>query len=276
MKIKSKKKFRSAVAICLIAAIVIGGAYALLSAYDSRTNRFTAGTLSLKLTEEDWRETNAQDLMPLQTVSKNPCVINEDGNIDAWIYASVKVPSTNIDYDSDTAPTAIGADGTALDASVVGEYYDLFSLIGDNRSDSSSYAGVNSDWKLVAYDATHRNETKGYTIYYYAYTAGPLEGYKPIEYVTTEDGGYTEVPAKGVTTSLFDEIQLVNIEQRPNDSDILQQIDVQGYGIQKENIDNVYKGWAVFANQNSTAIENSGLVFCVDGYSTMSGVVVYG
>lgn len=275
MKVKNKKKFRSAVAICLIAAIVIGGAYALLSAYDSRTNRFTSGTLSLNLTEEDWQETNARDLMPLQTVSKNPCVINEEGNIDAWVYASVKVPSTNVNFDSDIAPTTIGADGTALDASAIGEYYDLFSLIGDNH-EGSSLVGINPDWELVAYDATHRNETKGYTIYYYAYKAGALEGYQPVEYVTTEDGSYTEIPAKGVTTSLFDKVQLVNIEQRPNDSDIVQQIDVQGYGIQKASIDNVYKGWAIFANQNSAAIESSGLVFCVDGYSTTGGMVKYG
>ena len=234
---KNKKMIKALFCTVLAVALFIGTAFAFLQAHDSRVNRFTKGTLTLELTEENWEEVNAIDMVPMQTVSKDPRVENPEGNIEAWIMSSVKVPSANVPYDGD-APVGITADKTVL-KSTAGEYYDLFNYT------------VNDGWELVAADATHRNEPEGYTIYYYVYTADSIAG------------GET-------TTALFDEVQLNNITKRPDT--YRRSIDIDGYGMQKDNVDSVYKAWSLFANQNSY----SSLTFYNNAYSySSSNTVLY-
>ena len=248
-KLFKNKKAKAAISICLIAAVLIGGAFALLSAYDSRTNRFTQGTLSLSLTETNWEATNAQNMLPLQTVRKNPQVINDNkDNIPAWVFMSVKVPSTNTEFEDETVPV-----------------------------DKDNTAGVNTtDWELVAYDASQRNQDRGFTTYYYVYKAGALEGHTTVETTTTD--GETEVPIveeKGITSPLFNEVQLVNIAQRPADGKIINKIDVQGCGIQQSNIADVYTAWAIFANQNNGTNNVSNFTYCNSNYHLNDGIVSF-
>ena len=272
-KLFKNKKAKAAISICLIAAVLIGGAFALLSAYDSRTNRFTQGTLSLSLTETNWDATNAQNMLPLQTVRKNPQVINDNkDNIPAWVFMSVKVPSTNAEFEEGAVPTNKRADGQPLEAKDVGEYYDLFTLLNEDNT-----AGVNTtDWELVAYDASQRNQDRGFTTYYYVYKAGALEGHTTVETTTTD--GETEVPIieeKGITSPLFNEVQLVNIAQRPADGKIINKIDVQGSGIQQSNIADVYTAWAIFANQNNGTNNVSNFTYCNSNYHLNDGIVSF-
>lgn len=272
-KLFKNKKAKAAISICLIAAVLIGGAFALLSAYDSRTNRFTQGTLSLSLTETNWDATNAQNMLPLQTVRKNPQVINDNkDNIPAWVFMSVKVPSTNAEFEEGTVPTDKRADGQPLEAKDVGEYYDLFTLLNEDNT-----AGVNTtDWELVAYDASQRNQDRGFTTYYYVYKTGALEGHTTVETTTTD--GETEVPMveeKGITSPLFNEVQLVNIAQRPADGKIINKIDVQGCGIQQSNIADVYTAWAIFANQNNGTNNVSNFTYCNSNYHLNDGIVSF-
>lgn len=271
-KFFKNKKVRAIISIGLVAAVLIGGAFALLSAYDSRTNRFTQGTLSLSLTETNWDATNAQNLLPLQKVNKNPQVINDnEDNIPAWVFMSVKVPSTNAQYEEDVAPTSTGVGGFMLDPKDAGDYYDLFELLDENDA-----TGVNeTDWELVAYDASARNQALGYTTYYYVYTAGPVEGHSVTESTTTEDGESSVVTETGVTSPLFNKVQLVNIAERPADDKIIQKIDVQGCGIQQSNIDDVYTAWAIFANQNNGTNSVSNFTYVNSGYTLTNGVVSY-
>ncbi len=234
---KNKKILTPVLCAVLAVTLLIGGAFAFLMAQDSRVNRFTKGTLTLELTEDNWAEVNATDMVPMQKVSKDPRVINPEGNIEAWIMSSIKVPSTNVDYEG-AAPVSIAADKTAL-KSDIGEYYDLFNYT------------VNEGWELVAMDTTHRNEQDGYTTYYYVYAADSVAG------------GET-------STALFDEVQLNNITEKP--LSYKRSIDVEGYGMQKDNVDSAYKAWSIFANQNSY----SDLTFYNTGYSyNSSGVVIY-
>ena len=272
-KLFKNKKAKAAISICLIAAVLIGGAFALLSAYDSRTNRFTQGTLSLSLTETNWDATNAQNMLPLQTVRKNPQVINDNkDNIPAWVFMSVKVPSTNTEFEDETVPVDKRADGQPLETKDVGEYYDLFTLLNEDNT-----AGVNTtDWELVAYDASQRNQDRGFTTYYYVYKAGALEGHTTVETTTTD--GETEVPIveeKGITSPLFNEVQLVNIAQRPADGKIINKIDVQGCGIQQSNIADVYTAWAIFANQNNGTNNVSNFTYCNSNYHLNDGIVSF-
>lgn len=271
-KFFKNKKVRAIISVGLVAAVLIGGAFALLSAYDSRTNRFTQGTLSLSLTETDWDATNAQNLLPLQAVNKNPQVINDnEDNISAWVFMSVKVPSTNVEYEDDVAPTSTGVGGFALEAKDVGDYYDLFEML-----DKDETIGVNeSDWELVAYDASARNQALGYTTYYYVYTAGPVEGYAVTESTTTEENEEPVVTEKGITSPLFNKVQLVNIAERPANDKIIQKIDVQGCGIQQSNIDDVYTAWAIFANQNNGTNNVSNFTYVNSGYALNNGVVSF-
>lgn len=272
-KLFKNKKAKAAISICLIAAVLIGGAFALLSAYDSRTNRFTQGTLSLSLTETNWDATNAQNMLPLQTVRKNPQVINDNkDNIPAWVFMSVKVPSTNAEFEDETVPVDKRADGQPLEVKDVGEYYDLFTLLNEDNA-----AGVNTtDWELVAYDASQRNQDRGFTTYYYVYKTGALEGHTTVETTTTD--GETEVPIveeKGITSPLFNEVQLVNIAQRPTDGKIINKIDVQGCGIQQSNIADVYTAWAIFANQNNGTNNVSNFTYCNSNYHLNDGIVSF-
>lgn len=251
-KQKITKRTRLIICLCMAGIILIGSAFSLLSAMDGRINRFTRGVLSLSLTEENWSEVSAANLVPLQIVNKDPRIINDnEENISAWVFMSVKVPSTDSQYEAETSetvtinsnPELFGADGTGL--TVVGSYYDMFRYT------------VNDGWELVAIDASRRNEENGYTSYYYVYTKGALAG-----------GETTE-------TALFDTVQLVNLMKTPNDDKYKKSIDVEGCGIQQDNIDSVYSAWAIFANQNANIQKTDDYTFIKDGLQLDNNYVKY-
>lgn len=236
---RQKKIFKLSICLSVLLAVLITASFAFMSAYDSRVNRFTPGTLSLELTEENWNEINAQNMVPMQVVKKDPKVINPEGNIDAWIFASVKVPSANVSHEGDPGLNIKGADGTELKAEdVAASYYDLFNYT------------VNKDWSLVAIDASKRGQTNGYTTYYYVYTTGKVAG-------------------GAESSALFDTVQLNNITSVPENYKA--SIDVEGAGIQGNGIDTVYKAWSIYANQNNW----SDLSFYNDGYTESNSVIKY-
>ena len=52
-------------------------------------------------------------------------------------------------------------------------------------------------------------------------------------------------------------------------------IDVEGWGIQKENIENVYKAWSVFANQNNDIQNVSNFTIVNNNIALDNGVLKY-
>lgn len=126
----SKKRSRAILSILLIAAILITGAFAFLTAQDSKTNVFTVGNVSIKLTErfdtdlsgsiDETKEiydssderitlTDGKSVVPGQKVIKSPYVENVGTN-EAWTYVVVGIPTTNSDsafYNNETGQTAI-------------------------------------------------------------------------------------------------------------------------------------------------------------------------
>ena len=113
------QKKKAIVSVLLMVAILITGAFAFLSATDSKTNVFTVGNVKIKLSEEfdtnqngsiektndendevyDASETQVSlkgEILPGQKVIKRPYVENTGKN-KAWVYITVGIPTTNSD-----------------------------------------------------------------------------------------------------------------------------------------------------------------------------------
>ena len=111
----SKTKSRAILSILLIAAILITGAFAFLTAQDSKTNVFTVGSVKIELLEqfdtdlsgqidndETFTSSNSNDdvvmesnIVPGQTVIKRPYIENTGKN-EAWVYVTVGIPTDSI------------------------------------------------------------------------------------------------------------------------------------------------------------------------------------
>lgn len=133
----SKTKSRAILSILLIATILITGAFAFLTAQDSKTNVFTVGNVSIKLTEkfdtdlsgaiDESKEVydssaeritlaDGKSIVPGQKVIKSPFVENVGTN-EAWTYVVVGIPTTNSDSafrDNKTGKTAIAGQEVSI------------------------------------------------------------------------------------------------------------------------------------------------------------------
>lgn len=103
-KIKtSKKTIVIAAAICAVMAV--GGALAYFTDYDEAENNISIGEVTIDLTEPVWDSyedsdedgvpDEAEDIVPTQTISKDPMVTNTGIN-DAYVYLTVSVPKAEI------------------------------------------------------------------------------------------------------------------------------------------------------------------------------------
>lgn len=103
-KKNSKQKKQAIFAIFLCAALLIGGAFAFLTATDSKTNVFTVGKISIDLYENfngveyaggvDPAETGVkvENVVPGFDIEKEPWVVNTSKN-DCYLYMTVRVPT---------------------------------------------------------------------------------------------------------------------------------------------------------------------------------------
>lgn len=101
----NKKKTVLAAAILLF-MFVIGGAIAYFTDTDQKTNTFTIGGVDITLTEAGWDalpDTNnndiadaAEDMMPGESVTKDPLINNVSTKSAAYVFAKVEVPCTTI------------------------------------------------------------------------------------------------------------------------------------------------------------------------------------
>lgn len=62
---------------------------------EQNTNVITVGDVTVDLTETKWNPENGKDILPLETVEKNPQVTNT-GSVNTWIFLKVKNPKKNI------------------------------------------------------------------------------------------------------------------------------------------------------------------------------------
>ncbi len=101
---KKDKLFLAAVVLLLL--LVVGGAIAYFTDTDTKTNTFTIGSVDITLTETAWdalTDTNsdgipdaATDMMPGQSVAKNPTVNNISTKNPAYVFVKVEVPCTTV------------------------------------------------------------------------------------------------------------------------------------------------------------------------------------
>ena len=100
-----KKKKTVLAAIILLLMFVVGGAIAYFTDTDTKTNIFTIGSVDITLTEPGWNLTDAnnndipdaaEDLMPGESVTKDPTINNVSTKNPAYVFAKVEVPCTTI------------------------------------------------------------------------------------------------------------------------------------------------------------------------------------
>ena len=101
------KKNRTIIAaVVLLMVFVVGGAIAYFTDIDTKTNTFTIGSVDITLTEDGWdalADNNnnsipdaAEDMMPGDSVTKDPLINNVSTKNPAYVFIKVEVPCTTI------------------------------------------------------------------------------------------------------------------------------------------------------------------------------------
>ncbi len=223
-----KKRIVLAAAACaLVVSTGIGGTMAYLTdKTDTKVNTFTVGKVKIEVDEPTWdanKEADskyAQNLVPNQTVQKDPQVKNT-GNNDAIVFMKVTVPVKS-------GITFAGADGTKESPS--GNPEELFYLQtadkdGKTAADGNSFG---SDWV----ELTLLEETK-------------TDGSDSSDGTKTYVFGYDKKLAAGTdgkdgasTSALFNQVQLKNVVEGQVDKST-QNISIDAYAIQADYISGV-------------------------------------
>lgn len=94
------KKYQKIFAAVIGCAAILPASAGLTNAFlqkpmNELNNVMTPGNIDVLLTEPLWKKEDAADLLPGQTVSKNPTVTNTGDN-DSWVFLRVDVPVKNI------------------------------------------------------------------------------------------------------------------------------------------------------------------------------------
>ncbi len=124
---KKKSLVVTMASVAAIAAIGIGSTFAYFTSQDEATNAFTLGDIEIDLTEENWDEDNGVNILPMQTIAKDPAVTNTGSN-DAYIFLKVIIPQAEVQLEGqDEASvqdlfTFEANDGWTLISSENGEY----------------------------------------------------------------------------------------------------------------------------------------------------------
>ena len=101
------KKNRTIIAaVVLLLVLAVGGAVAYFTDSEQKTNTFTIGNVDITLTEDGWdalADTNnndipdaAEDMMPGESVTKDPLINNVSTKNPAYVFIKVVVPCTTI------------------------------------------------------------------------------------------------------------------------------------------------------------------------------------
>ena len=104
------KKKTILAAVVLLLVFVVGGAIAYFTDTDFATNTFTIGNVDIDLVESTWENLDtatvdkndndipdaAEDMMPGETVDKDPVIKNLSTKNPAYVFVKVEVPCSNI------------------------------------------------------------------------------------------------------------------------------------------------------------------------------------
>lgn len=97
---RTMKKYKRALTAAIGCAAIFLASAGLTNAFlqkpmNELNNVITPGSIDVLLTEPLWKREDASNLLPGQTVSKNPTVTNTGDN-DSWVFLRVDVPIKNI------------------------------------------------------------------------------------------------------------------------------------------------------------------------------------
>ena len=227
MKKNNKRTKKGAIiALCMAGAIAISGAFAFLSDSESAINRFSftdedgEQTVDVEIQEPNWHEEDGQDILPLETVTKDPKVVNMGEN-DVYSFVTVLVPTAKEIKLNNNDGTVYTANDVELFTYSVNEGWTEVSAtadkvtVDDARSFTSKVTGSEAvvtgapvllktntvDGKIVPQAITNRAEIDtDANIYYTAHT-----------YAYAKDSAMTRVDAGAETSTLFDTITMINI-----------------------------------------------------------------
>ena len=140
------------IAIACACALALVGVYAYLTATDQVKNIFGfTDKLDIEVVEPNWDPDNAQNLLPTQSVTKDPALHNPN-KVDVYVFADVVIPQKDI--------VTANADGT-LNASAV---VDLFSYeLNDGWTLKDTIVGDDGavTYRYVYNDVVPAGETSG-------------------------------------------------------------------------------------------------------------------
>lgn len=250
-----------------LAALLTAGAIgttttmAYLTDNESHTNTFTVGNVTTDLEEPHWDTTDenddgtpdaAENIVALQEVSKDP-VMHNTGDNDAVVFLKVTVPVK-------TVKTA-ALDGTLEEEKA----QEIFYLKDEADAVTALVNHFDENWIELSdkEDGTdYSTDTRTYVF-----------GYK------------TKLAAKSKTEPLFDKVQLKNVVEGSLESDVANDILVEGYALQATSLyegttdltasltdTNLSKIYDIFMNQNSELKTSSSTVEAdTNGNTNLSG-----
>lgn len=239
------------VACLSVAGIGLSATIAYFTSQDEQVNNLTVDEGlegKMDLVEPNWCADQATDMVPTQTVAKDPKIFNT-GDIDTYMFAEVKVPATKV--------RTVAADGSLNDD---GDVYKPVYLIGDGEISDTMCGveghdpqhGLYKPYSWVKYDTTEGSTWgSGWTVYS---VQAPTEDNEHYVYTLT----YSDiVPAKTAaethgTTELFKAVQLDNFIES-SELATAQEIIVTGHAIQAEGFSNVSEAMTAYNNQSETA-----------------------
>ena len=218
MNRSSKTKTRKAfISIALVLALAITGALAFLTARDSAENKFTVGNVDIDLTEPNWDENAAKNIVSGQVIAKDPTITNTGRN-DAYVYMMVEIPKA-IETD------IVSTDESGNEVTTTEANYPLFSF------------AANEGWTLI--DSQVGTDIDAYDYYVYGYNTALTPG----NAATLFD----EVAFANVTSDFVDTYAGEN-------DDLSLDINVTGYAIQSDYYNNeatdATTAWTLYINQN--------------------------
>lgn len=187
-----------------LAAAGVGAFSAYLTDTDRATNTFTVGKVQVTLDESDYPGNDSDEvknIVPNQEIAKNPLVENTGAN-DAIVFMTVTVPRATV--------TTVAADGTKG----ITENTDLFWF----KQAADAQNAFANNWNETNWVKLTSKET------------------------TTDSGstyvfGYSKKLSKGEKTdTLFDKVQLKNIIENEIEGGTVEDIVINTYAIQADNI----------------------------------------
>lgn len=206
-KTNKRTKKGAIIALCMAGAIAISGAFAFLSDSDSAINRFKftdedgEQTVDVRIDEPNWNEDNGDKILPLDTVAKDPQVVNEGEN-DAYAFVTVLVPTAKtINLNNDDGSTYTLRD-VELFRYTVNDGWKEISKTDRDTLDSHQVSAAKNDTRqlvLATSDSITNKATTDANVYFTAHT-----------YAYAGDK-MTKLEAGSTTSSVFDSVTMINI-----------------------------------------------------------------